>query len=526
LRYAYYGANNLNQYTSRTAPGSFDVIGTATNSSTVTVNNQGTSRKADYYRGELSVDNSSAPLYLSVTNVGVVNNGLSGLDIVTNKTGNFFLPQTPESFKYDADGNLTNDGRWSLQWDAENRLVTMTANANVPAAALKKLDFGYDYRARRITKKVSTWTGSNYVVQSTNKFVYDDWNLITEVNNTNSVIRSYSWGLDLSGTIQGAGGVGGLTAVNIATNGAHFTAFDGNGNVRGLVSATNGAISAQYEYGPFGETLRAEGAAANSNPCRFSTKFTDDESDFLYYGFRYDNPSTGRWPNRDPIGERGGRNLYAIWENDAINNVDSLGLQGVIIPPGGGVPRPSLSPIFPGQPIPGTSPINANFQPQRTPAEDFAIARYLLEVSFQNDQSPWVVAASMKSALDALLGAVGSVATLGSGAGKGGLLGYTEEVGNVSGIILLLVPVKGCPGAKGANRIEDAAKAIEDYLGGTGKVIRNADGDAILLRGDKKIRFDIIDPHGDAPHFHLEQQTPNGTWTDAGGQHRYYFNNQ
>ncbi len=145
------------------------------------------------------------------------------------------------------------------------------------------------------------------------------------MNNTNSVIRSYSWGLDLSGIIAGAGGVGGITAVNIATNGAHFTAFDGNGNVRGLVSATNGAISAQYEYGPFGEALRTEGPAANSNPCRFSTKFNDDESDFLYFGYRYYNTSSGRWPNRDPIAERVGMNLYGFVSNKPIGFVDPFG---------------------------------------------------------------------------------------------------------------------------------------------------------------------------------------------------------
>jgi hypothetical protein len=41
----------------------------------------------------------------------------------------------------------------------------------------------------------------------------------------------------------------------------------------------------------------------------------------------------GRWPNRDPIQERGGKNLYAFWENDLINNLDAAGLQGVIINP-------------------------------------------------------------------------------------------------------------------------------------------------------------------------------------------------
>jgi RHS repeat-associated protein len=39
---------------------------------------------------------------------------------------------------------------------------------------------------------------------------------------------------------------------------------------------------------------------AKLNPFRFSTKYDDDETDLLYYGYRYYNPSTGRWLSRDP----------------------------------------------------------------------------------------------------------------------------------------------------------------------------------------------------------------------------------
>ena len=46
-----------------------------------------------------------------------------------------------------------------------------------------------------------------------------------------------------------------------------------------------------------------------------------------HYGLRYYNPSTGRWLNRDPIGERGGQNLYSILKNEAVNSVDALGLK-------------------------------------------------------------------------------------------------------------------------------------------------------------------------------------------------------
>jgi RHS repeat-associated protein len=55
--------------------------------------------------------------------------------------------------------------------------------------------------------------------------------------------------------------------------------------------------------GPFGEVIRATGPMAKANPFRFSTKYQDDETDQLYYGYRYYSASTGRWLTWDPLGE-------------------------------------------------------------------------------------------------------------------------------------------------------------------------------------------------------------------------------
>lgn len=49
-------------------------------------------------------------------------------------------------------------------------------------------------------------------------------------------------------------------------------------------------------------------------------------SGMLFYGFRYYVPETGRWLNRDPIGERGGLNLYGFVGNSPLNWIDLLGL--------------------------------------------------------------------------------------------------------------------------------------------------------------------------------------------------------
>ena len=64
---------------------------------------------------------------------------------------------------------------------------------------------------------------------------------------------------------------------------------------------------------------------AKANPFRFSTKYQDDETDLLYYGYRYYSANAGRWNSRDPIGESGGKNLYAFVSNaGGIGRIDFL----------------------------------------------------------------------------------------------------------------------------------------------------------------------------------------------------------
>jgi hypothetical protein len=51
----------------------------------------------------------------------------------------------------------------------------------------------------------------------------------------------------------------------------------------------------------------------------------------IYYGYRYYDPVTGRWPSRDPIDERGGMNLYGFVGNDGVNQWDLLGLKCCVL---------------------------------------------------------------------------------------------------------------------------------------------------------------------------------------------------
>jgi len=324
-------------------PGYVQSLGTASASANVALWTASRSyaqapRKGTYFRAELAVANGSGPLWVPLTNIALLPGGASA-DVLSTTAGNLFVPKTPETFGCDADGNLTNDGHWRYTWDAENRLVRMTNYTGV--GPQQSLTFEHDWKGRRIHKQVSaSGTVTNNVT-----FVYDGWNPIAQLSATNSnVIRSYVWGLDLSGSEQGAGGVGGLLEVNDTANGVHFAAYDGNGNVAGLVKATDGTTSALYEYGPFGEPLRATGPMAKANPLRFSTKYQDDETDLLYYGNRYLNTSTGKWIGRDPINELGfelvmGRgkeffldeekNLYEFASNDPVSYYD---VDGLLVP--------------------------------------------------------------------------------------------------------------------------------------------------------------------------------------------------
>ena len=139
-------------------------------------------------------------------------------------------------------------------------------------------------------------------------------------------------GPDLSGSLQGAGGIGGLLArtdMGQWIAGSSFaTAFyhsDANGNVTCLMYP-NGLLAAKYLYDPFGNMLAQSGSLASANRYRFSSKEWDSNSGLYYYLYRFYDPNFQRWLNRDPIGEWGGWNLYRFVRNTPTRAIDAFGL--------------------------------------------------------------------------------------------------------------------------------------------------------------------------------------------------------
>ncbi len=109
------------------------------------------------------------------------------------------------------------------------------------------------------------------------------------------------------------------------------------------MSSLLSTTAVNYGYGPFGEVIRATGPMAKLNPFRFSTKYDDDETDFLYYGYRFYNPSTGRWLSSDPARELAFEstdhtsvstgsdrfNLHSFVKNSPITFYDGRGLETI-----------------------------------------------------------------------------------------------------------------------------------------------------------------------------------------------------
>ena len=160
-------------------------------------------------------------------------------------------------------------------------------------------------------------------------YLDDGWNRIAEYSGQ-SLQKTYIWGMDLSGTMQGAGGVGGLLAMRSGTSGPiYYPTYDGNGNITEYLAYT-GSVAAHIEYDPFGN-LAGGTAPSDQFAFRFSTKPVDPVTGLYYYGYRWYDPLTGRWPSRDPIAERGGVNLYGFVGNDGIGRWDYVGLATFIV---------------------------------------------------------------------------------------------------------------------------------------------------------------------------------------------------
>ena len=229
---------------------------------------------------------------------------------------------------YDSNGNLTNDAGVVYSYDDENRLVEWFQGG--PSLGALGTAFAYDGLGRLRTRSEYHGDGSDWVLQSAVNYIYDGMRVIQERDYANTPAVSYTRGTDLGGTLESAGGIGGLLARSHGYSSGNWSTHsyyhaDGNGNITTLVDGMQ-TLSASYRYDPFGNTISQSGSLADANVYRFSSKEFHAGSGLYYYGYRFYAPNLQRWVNRDPIEESGGLNLYGFVDNCPPDRMDPLGL--------------------------------------------------------------------------------------------------------------------------------------------------------------------------------------------------------
>jgi RHS repeat-associated protein len=211
----------------------------------------------------------------------------------TYNAANHQLTFGSATLTYDLNGNLSNDGTSTYTWDARNRLVAISGSNTV--------SFQHDAQGRRTSKTINS---------AQTDFLYDGLTPVQELNGTTVVANLLTGlGIDEYLTRTDTGGTG------------HFLT-DALGSTVALSDGT-GAVPTTYTYAPFGAASMSGTATANAFDY---TGRENDGTGLHYYRARYYHPTLQRFISEDPIGFRGGMNLYAYVGNRPTWAVDPRGL--------------------------------------------------------------------------------------------------------------------------------------------------------------------------------------------------------
>jgi len=115
---------------------------------------------------------------------------------------------------YDNNGNrsaTTSPTSYSFSYDDENRLTSMNSGVSW------RSDFLYDGLGRLRRRTDLSWTGTSWTPSGGAQYIYDGNRVIQERNTTSGTPTvAYTRGTDLSGSLEGAGGIGGLESLGRA----------------------------------------------------------------------------------------------------------------------------------------------------------------------------------------------------------------------------------------------------------------------------------------------------------------------
>jgi RHS repeat-associated protein len=195
-----------------------------------------------------------------------------------------------EELEYDLDGNLLFFNGKKLSYDALDRLILVES-------AKEQLQYSYDAFHRRIAKKVYR---DGEIIEEVH-FLYDGQNEIGSFDQTGTLLEFRTLGNAFNAEIG--------SSIALEVKGEVYAPIhDLQGNIAAVYSPKDRVLE-NYFYTAFGE----EKFSSPLSPWRFSSKRTDEETGFVYYGRRYYIPKMGRWLTRAPLGLEEGHNQSSFF---------------------------------------------------------------------------------------------------------------------------------------------------------------------------------------------------------------------
>jgi RHS repeat-associated protein len=219
---------------------------------------------------------------------------------------NQLLSADGTNFEYDKNGNLilktTEEGTTAYTWDAENRLVRV----DLPDGAV--LSFKYDPFGRRIEKKSTDAEGTK-----TTRYVYDNEDILFETDETADIGNRYIHGPGIDEPLALIDG-----------KNTYYYHADGLGSVIALTD-DRGRVVQDCEYDSLGNLHDQKNRI--KQPYTYTGREWDRETGLYFYRARYYDPMEGRFISKDPIGFKGGINLYSYTDQNPVNFIDPYGLR-------------------------------------------------------------------------------------------------------------------------------------------------------------------------------------------------------
>ena len=236
---------------------------------------------------------------------------------------------------FDDNGNETDDGTYTFQWDFNNRLRTVAKKAGGALVAV----YSYDAANGRIRKEV-------FQVIGITDFYYDGQRVIEERDGSGILTQQYVYGGYIDEPLVMDQNANGNASANDSGDRRLFYHQSTLNSVFALTN-TSGVVEEGYHYDAYGrqtvfgpgvngvvdfggdDIITLGGVSAFGNPYMFTGRRLDPETGHYYYRARYHDSQLGRFISRDPIGIRGGgRDLgrgYNYVDNNPLNGMDPMG---------------------------------------------------------------------------------------------------------------------------------------------------------------------------------------------------------